>query len=138
MSDGARRLRGERLDRRALGIDRRGEAAIPAHVYVAALVDLVDDTAVSGAQAGVVARSRDELDPGADRYARTNACRKEPGTVGIHETHIGFAGENLYPPTAPQAGSGGVPSQSTKSRVVGELLRNRRLRIGSPAYAVYE
>jgi hypothetical protein len=64
-----RLLRSERMDGRALGIDLRGEPAIPAHEDVPSLVDLVDDTAIAGAQARVVARISHELDPRSDRDA---------------------------------------------------------------------
>ena len=59
-------LRGERENGRAAGVDLAGESAIPGHDHSALLVDLVDDAPVAGAQAGVVTRRLDELDPGTD------------------------------------------------------------------------
>ncbi len=86
------------MDRGALRIDLRSESAIPAHEDVSALVDLVDDAAIARAQARVVARIVDELDPCSDCDSCTNPRRKESGTVRIHGANIGFGIEKLYPP----------------------------------------
>ena len=113
-------LRRQRLDRGALGVDRRSKAAIPGHVHEPSLVDLVDDPAVSGAQARVVARSRDELDPRADCDTRADPCRKESSTVGVHGSDIGFAPDNLYPPPDPRL------SVRRRRVAIGEVAHRRR------------
>lgn len=71
-------------------IDLRRESAIPGDEDAAVLVDLVDDAAIAGTQAGVVARVLDELDPRTDSDTRPKSGSEEPCTLGIHTTHIGF------------------------------------------------
>ena len=91
-------LRGQLVDRCARRVDLRGKSAIPAHEYVSALVDLVDDAAIARTQPGVVARVLDELDSRADSDPGADARREESGPVRIHDAHIGFGNEKLYPP----------------------------------------
>jgi hypothetical protein len=88
-------LRGEREDRRADWVDLAGESAIPAHDHAALLVDLVDDAAVAGVQAGGVMRRLDELDPRADGHPGANPSCEESCTLRIHTMHIGFEGAYL-------------------------------------------
>ncbi len=90
-----RRLRSQSVDRRRVRIDLRREAAIPGHDDPSLLVDLVDDATVSRAQARVVKRRLDELDPRPDRNAGPKASREKSSALGIHTTHIGFAIESL-------------------------------------------
>jgi hypothetical protein len=93
----ARELRGERSELRALRIDLEREAAIPVDDHVAGLVDLADNAAVAGAEPGVLTQVADELDPCSDRYAGSDPSRKELCTVGVHDVHIGFDGQELDP-----------------------------------------
>ena len=76
-------------------IDLGGEAAIPGDDDAAVFVDLVDDTAIAGGQAGVVSRILDELDPRSDRHAGPEPGGEKPCALGIHTTHIGFGGREL-------------------------------------------
>ena len=107
-------LRGQLVDRRARRVDLRGKSAIPAHEYVSALVDLVDDTAIARTQPGVVARVLDELDSRADSDPRADPRREESGTVRVHDANIGFGNEKLYPP------------EGRKPNGLGELAPRRR------------
>ena len=61
----------------------------------AVLVDLVDDAAIAGTQARVVARILDELDPRSDRHAGPKPGSEKPCALGIHTRHIGFASQSL-------------------------------------------
>ena len=76
-------------------IDLGGEAAIPGDEDVAVLVDLVDDAAIAGAKPGVVPRILDELDPRSDCHTRPQPGGEKSCALGIHRTHIGFAGQEL-------------------------------------------
>lgn len=87
------------MEWRRLGIDLRDESAIPVHEDVSALVDLVDDPTISGAQTRVIARVLHQFDPRADSDAGTDPRRKKSGTVRIHCRLIGFETQKLYPPT---------------------------------------
>ena len=83
------------MDRRRVRIDLRGEAAIPGDDDAALLVDLVDDAAIAGTQAGVVPRILDELDPRSNSHAGPQPGGEKPCALGIHTTHIGFGGREL-------------------------------------------
>ena len=72
------------------GIDLGGEAAIPGHDDAALLVDLVDDAAITGAQARVVMRGLDELDPRPDCDSGADPSREEPCALRVHTRGIGF------------------------------------------------
>lgn len=61
-------------------------------------IDLVDDAAIARAQARVVARVGDELDPRSDRHSGADPRGEDSGTVRIHGSHIGFETGKLYPP----------------------------------------
>ena len=81
-----------------LGIDLVYETAIPGHDDLSAIVDLVDDAAVPGAESGVLACVTDELDPHPDRYPGSDAGGEKSGTLRVHGCHIGFDPWMLYPP----------------------------------------
>ena len=85
------------VDRSRLGIDLRGEPTIPTHENVSALVDLVDDTTIPCTQTRVVACILDQLDACSDRDTGADPCGEKSGTVGIHNGHIGYATQKLYP-----------------------------------------
>ncbi len=119
------RSSGERVNARRAGIDLGREAAIPGHEDVAVLVDLTDDTAIAGAQARVVARRLDELDPRPDRDTGPDPSREKPCTLRIHTSDIGFTGSDLYPPRESDLG---------RSRAgVGEVAPSRRIAPNSTA-----
>jgi len=60
-------------------------------------IDLVDDAAIARAQARVVARVGDELDPRSDRHSGADPRGEDSGTVRIHGSNIGFETGKLYP-----------------------------------------
>ena len=63
-------------------IDLGREAAIPGDDDTAVLVDLVDDAAIAGAQAGIVTRSLDELDPRSDCHTGPQPGGEKPVRPG--------------------------------------------------------
>lgn len=67
---------------------------------MAVLVDLVDDTAVTGAQSRVVTGVLDELDPRTDGDAGADTCCEKSCPLCVHTRGIGFDGLGLYPPHA--------------------------------------
>jgi len=85
------------VDRSRLGIDLRGEPAIPTHEDVPTLVDLVYNPTIPCTQTRVVACILDQLDACSDRDPGTDPCGEKSGTVGIHNGHIGFVAQKLYP-----------------------------------------
>jgi len=97
--EAVRELRGERPEGRALGIDLVHEASIPVHDDASAIVDLVDDAPVSGAEPGVLAGVADELDPHPDRHSGSDAGGEKFGTLRVHGWHIGFEAWMLNPPS---------------------------------------
>ena len=74
-----------------LGIYLEGEPAIPADEHLTAVVDLVDDASVTGAEPGFAVRIADELDSHPDRDPRLDSGRELPCTLGIHVFNIGSA-----------------------------------------------
>ena len=92
---------------------------------MAVFVDLVHDAAIAGAEARVVTRSLDQLDPRTYRHTRTNAGGEKSGSLRVHTRHIGFCDRTLYPP--PKEGHG-----RTHQRI-GEVASGRRIAPNSTA-----
>jgi len=132
--EAVRELRGERPEGRALGIDLVHETAIPVHDDVSAIVDLVDDPAIPGAESGVLAGVADKLDPHPNRHPGSDAGGEKLGTLRVHSCHIGFDPWMLYPPSegshgrrALKAGEDAVrrriaPNSTAKDRSAGREL----------------
>jgi hypothetical protein len=89
-----KRSGGERPERRLLGVDLDGAAAVPDDPDMAAIFDVVDDAAIAGREAGRVGH---ELDASPDGDARLDAGSQETSAKRIHGRVIGSEDGLLKP-----------------------------------------
>ncbi len=91
------RSRREGAELRVIGVDVDHDATVPDHPDEAPLVDVVDDAAIAGTEAGGSVGVGHELDSRSDRDARLDAGREETCAGGVHDGVIGFDLADLDP-----------------------------------------